>query len=53
MGKYMKNLYKKIERERYKLTRLVNQAIKENQPIGTNSVILTRSRKLDLLIEKL
>ncbi len=29
----MNGLYEQIEKERDKLTRLVNQAVKENQPI--------------------
>lgn len=49
----MNDLHKKIERERNKLALLVNQAIQDNKPIGTNEVILTQSRKLDLLISEL
>lgn len=49
----MNGLYEQIEKERDKLTRLVNQAVKENQPIGTSDVILAQNRKLSLLIGKL
>ena len=48
----MNNLYEEIEIEREKLIRLVSQAIWDNQPLGTNDVILAQSRKLDLLIGK-
>ena len=53
MEKYMQGLYEKIERERDKLTCLVNQTLKENQPIGVNDMILAQNRKLNLLIGKL
>ncbi|HWR23702.1 MAG TPA: hypothetical protein VN366_09560, partial [Feifaniaceae bacterium] len=50
--KHMSDLYKQIEKERDKLTRLVSQAAKRNQPIG-NDVILAQNRKLSLLFGKL
>lgn len=49
----MVDLQGKIKKERDRLSRLVNKAIKNDQAIGTNNAILAQSRKLDELIRKL
>lgn len=49
----MGNLYKEYETEREKLSRLVINAIGNNQPVASNDEIIKQSHIVDSIIEKL
>ncbi|MDD5017552.1 MAG: hypothetical protein PHO15_05595 [Eubacteriales bacterium] len=48
-----KNLKEELERERQKLSSMINEAMENNRPVLENEEILKQSRKVDALLNRL
>lgn len=46
------NLNEKLEREREKLSRLAEKALKNNVPFSQDEAVIAQSRKIDALVVK-